>query len=105
MKNRRSSRRKNNLPSKYVFICAVIALFAIILAATGIFVHAQEASNIEYTSIEIQLNDTLWDIAQAYCDTDIESIHEYIDNIKEINNLSSDNITSGNYIIIYEYKK
>ncbi len=100
----RKSSRYNRKFNKYVLVCAFIAVFLIILAATGMFVQAQERNNISYTSIEIKEHDTLWDIANTYCDTSNESISEYIENIKEINNLTSDNITSGNYIIIYEYK-
>ena len=99
----RNKRSRSNI-NKYVFICAFIAIFAIILAATGMFVQANEKNNIVYSSIEIKEHDTLWDIATRYCDTDEESINEYIDNIKDINSISSDNITSGNYLIIYEYK-
>ena len=99
-RSRRSNRTSIN---KYVLVCAFIALFAIILAATGIFVQANENNNITYESIMIENNDTLWDIATEYCDTEQESISEYIDNIKEINNISSDKIVSGNYLIIYTY--
>ena len=99
----RNKRVNNKKINKYVLICAFIAIFAIILAATGMFVQADEKNNITYTSIEIMEDDTLWDIAKAYCDTEEESIQEYIDNIKEINNISSDKIISGNYLIIYEY--
>lgn len=100
---RRSRRVSKKRFNKYVLVCAFIAIFAVILAATGMFVQANEKSNITYTSIEIMEDDTLWDIAKTYCDTEEESIQEYIDNVKEINNISSDKIISGNYLIIYEY--
>ena len=101
---KRSRRIKKTNITRYVLICAFIAVFAIILAATGIFVQAGEKHDKTYYSIEINTSDTLWGIATDYCDTDKESIQEYIDNIKDINNLSSDKIISGNYIIVYEYK-
>lgn len=100
---KRSRRTKRTTINKYVLICAFIAVFAIILAATGMFAQANENNNITYESIMIENNDTLWDIATKYCDTDEESISEYIDNIKEINNISSDKIVSGNYLIIYTH--
>ena len=99
---RRSRRVNNKKLNKYVLVCAFIAIFAIILAATGMFVQADEKNNITYTSIEIMEDDTLWNIAETYCNTEEESIQEYIDNIKEINNISSDKIISGNYLIVYE---
>ncbi len=101
---KRSRRRTQKKLNKYVLICAFIAILAILIAATGMFVQAQEKNEVLYTSIEIQDNDTLWAIASTYCDPDEESITEYIENIKEINNISSDQIISGNYLIIYEYQ-
>ncbi len=100
---KRSRRTKGTNINKYVLICAFIAVLAIILAATGMFAQANEQNNVTYESIMIEADDTLWDIAVEYCDTDQESISEYIDNIKEINNISSDMIVSGNYLIVYTY--
>lgn len=99
-RRRRSNRTKIN---KYVLICAFIAIFAIILAVTGMFAQANEKNNITYESIMIEDHDTLWDIATEYCDTEYETISDYIQNIKKINNISSDKIVSGNYLIIYTY--
>jgi len=103
---RRVVRKKSSVNlrvNNYVLICAFIAVFAIILALSGMFVQAEEKNSITYESIQIENNDTLWDIAERYCNTDKESISDYIYKVKELNNLSSDNITSGNYILIYTY--
>lgn len=53
-----------------------------------------------YTSIEIQPGDTLWDIAEAYITEDYESISEYVQDLKKINSLDSDNITAGQNLIV-----
>lgn len=105
MRNRRSIRRNHDIRiNRYVLLCAFVALFAVILAATGMFVQANEKSDIVYSSVEIHSHDTLWDIANTYCDTKKESINDYIENLKSINNMSSDRINSGNYIIVYEFR-
>ncbi len=102
MKNHRSRRsRDSKRYNRYVLVCAFIAVFAIALAATGIFTHANEKDDKVYTSIEIAEGDTLWNIACDNYNSEEESIQEYIDNVKKINNMSSDRITSGNYLIIY----
>ena len=61
-----------------------------------------------YTSIEIMPGDSLWSIANEYCFDMNMSINDYINEIKTLNHLSSDAITSGQYLtIVYvsgEYK-
>lgn len=61
-----------------------------------------------YTSIEIEPGDSLWSIANEYCyDMDM-SVKDYIKELKELNHLSTDSITSGQYLTIMyvssEYK-
>lgn len=56
-----------------------------------------------YTSYEIQPGDTLTSIAQRYTVNSDVSISEYIREVKKNNNLVSDRITSGNYIVISYY--
>ncbi|MCI9616906.1 MAG: LysM peptidoglycan-binding domain-containing protein [Eubacterium sp.] len=56
-----------------------------------------------YTSYEIQSGDTLTSIAQRYTVNSNVSISEYIREVKKNNNLVSDRITSGNYIVISYY--
>ena len=104
MRNNQIKDKRSNTINRYDLICAFIAIFAIILAVSGMFVQADERSTIIYESILIDNDDTLWNIAVEYCDTDKENINEYISNVKELNNLSSDKITYGNYLLIYKYE-
>lgn len=55
-----------------------------------------------YTSIRIEQGDTLWDIAQEY-KLDTESTQDYIDEVMEMNQLGSDQITAGKSLMIYYY--
>lgn len=56
-----------------------------------------------YTSYEIQPGDTLTSIAQKYTVNSNVSIAEYIEEVKKNNQLVSDRITSGKYIVISYY--
>lgn len=56
-----------------------------------------------YTSYEIQPGDTLTSIAQKYTVNSDVSIAEYIREVKKNNDLVTDKITSGNYIVISYY--
>lgn len=56
-----------------------------------------------YTSYEIQPGDTLISIAEEHINEGPISVDEYVSEVKRINNLSSDKITSGKNIIIVYY--
>lgn len=53
-----------------------------------------------YKSIQLQAGDTLWDIAKEHMNQEYDSIFEYIDEVKEINNLDDDEIHEGQYLTI-----
>lgn len=56
-------------------------------------------------SILIQSGDTLWSIAERFADKEHYRNHfEYIKEIKQINNLKSDKIKTGNYLMIVYFR-
>lgn len=59
---------------------------------------AQRETQITYESIRISSGDSLWSIAQEY--RGIQNTSDFVEEIKTINNLSSDQIQSGSYILI-----
>ena len=61
------------------------------------------ASDTYFTNITVDEGDTLWSIAQANIDYDYyDSIYDYMEQLKDINNLTTDDINAGdNMIVIY----
>lgn len=58
-----------------------------------------------YKNVQIQADDTLWDLAKEnYCE-EKQSIKEYIQEVKNINHLSDDSIVAGNYIVLPYYSE
>jgi hypothetical protein len=55
------------------------------------------------TSIEVKKGDTLWSIASEYVTDEYNDLNEYIDEIKNSNGMVSDEIHTGNYIIVPYY--
>lgn len=53
-----------------------------------------------YTSIEIQPGDTLWGIAEEYIPADYKSVREYVQALKDMNSLKSDNIEAGQKLTV-----
>ena len=62
--------------------------------------NGNETSERYYKSISIESGDTLWDIAEEYMTSDYDSVNEYIAELKKINCLKSDDIQSGQHLII-----
>lgn len=56
-----------------------------------------------YKSVEIKEGDTLWGIAEQYMTAEYHSIYEYIDELKELNQLTSDDIQSAKYLTVIYY--
>ena len=58
-----------------------------------------------YKNVEIQCDDTLWDLAKEnYCE-EKQSLEEYIKEVKSINHLSDDSIIAGNYLVLPYYSE
>ena len=91
-----------------VTICIIIcgALVGSGIAAAGRSkASGDQASFKYYTSIEIQQGDSLWAIACAHMGEEYDSVQDYIDEVKELNGLKSDDIHSGQYLTIPYYAR
>lgn len=84
----------------------VITVFCVCMIFGSLFVSAHENAADEqtvytyYKSIEIQPGDTLWDIAEDTMTSEYDSVPEYVQVLKEMNNLDSDDIQAGQYLMI-----
>ena len=57
-----------------------------------------------YKSVYIENNDTLWSIAEQYMDDEhYNSTGDYINEVKQLNSLSGDDIHYGEYLIVPYY--
>lgn len=104
-------RSKREAVGNQGFIAFVIGLSALfILVCSMVFgtIRTSAASaDIPYkyyTSVQIQKGDTLWDIADTYCSPEYDTISDYIEEVRSINQLSSsDEIHSGQYLTVPYY--
>lgn len=91
--------------SKFIMAGAIVILFL------GLFIlgtsnkHAGATThNIKYfTCINVEQDDTLWSIAKTYMSSEYTSINDYIDEVKSINNLSTDKIYYGASLVVPYY--
>ena len=93
------------LKSRAVIITASLTLILFTVVMSTCITASGDTTKKQkyYKSIIIESGDTLWDIAEQYYDSDVVSITEYIEELKEINNLSGERIRSGNYIVVSYY--
>ncbi len=64
----------------------------------------QQTRDVQYKVIEIQKGDSLWSIAEDYMNPGFDDIYDYIRELKRCNQLDSDRITAGNYLMIPYYE-
>lgn len=64
----------------------------------------QNLSEIQYKVVEIHKGDSLWSIARENMGPGYSDIYEYIRDIRSCNQLETDYITSGNYLMIPYYE-
>lgn len=89
-----------------------VGLTAIIIFFAGmgfgsLFARAEEPVDISarkyYTNVEIQPGDTLWTIADVYMDSHYVNRKEYLNELMELNHMSSDLLISGQKLIVPYY--
>ena len=86
-----------------LFAAAILALAGSVVFGTFLVSAHENTGNDVYTyyrSIEIQPGDTLWDIAEETMTSEYDSTAEYVQVLKDMNNLSSDHIQSGMHLMI-----
>lgn len=99
------------MKSKKQYYHKVFALICILAAAVIIFcsvssVQADEESGKRYkyyTSVYVDRDDTLWDIASEYISDEYEDIRAYMDEVKSINHLTGDELQYGTTICVPYY--
>ncbi|WP_058485482.1 cell division suppressor protein YneA [Defluviitalea phaphyphila] len=87
-----------------LFIC-IFQVFFIVVTYSFTEEKKQTYNPIKkYKQVRIKKGDTLWDIAKEY-KPENQSINQYINYIKEFNNMKSYDIYAGDNIIIPIYKE
>lgn len=85
-----------------IILLSIIILLGIIRNVTASAAH-DDSRQLTCTSHYISDSDTLWSIANEYYTDEYDSIQEYVEVIKRTNNLTSDVIYKGAYLIIPYY--
>lgn len=93
---------RNNSKLSMVAICLTMILGVCFLSNfddTG-KVSASTSNQKYFICIDIEEGDTLWSIADSYISEEYSSVDEYVEEVKELNGLSSDKIFCGATLVV-----
>lgn len=93
-----------------IYLCSIAFIIILIILVAGkitgnsLKAEASLDGSYVYETVIIEDGDTLWSIAQANHNSYAGSLEEYINEIKVVNNLNSDFIEAGEYLILPLYQ-
>lgn len=100
LRQRRVNHRYRQL---VILLCSIITLLLVLLFTMQSNPAKAEDWTVEtYRSVQIQPGDCLWDLAHVY-KQDNMTVEEYIIEIRRINHLRTDELVSGEYLILPIY--
>lgn len=91
-----------------VMLIVFVMVLSCFFGKTLVMAKAEESGTAYeryYTDIMIEKGDTLWSIAKTYNTNSGMSIREYIHEVKQINQMVSDNIEAGGYLTVVYFSE
>jgi len=99
--NIRRRRRKQQLQITILVSSILLILFVLLfIQLSSNTVIGSKDISVNYLSVEVYADDTLWDLAIEFIDTNYYSTEEYIEEIISVNDLKSETIYPGQRLII-----
>lgn len=114
MKRDHTRRRQKGITLSFP---TIIAIFTLLFILGGVLLGSswseakQSSAAVEYpvykyyTSIELEEGDTLWSIADTYAAKGCQSKNDYIEEVKELNQIDENDIHSGQHLLIPYYSE
>lgn len=114
IRNKAKRRREREVAKKKIIILMMATLFLVIigfvivgnnLSSSKVNARSITEEHKEYKSIVIEAGETLWSIADTYGPTYLNDKREYVQEIMEVNGLSTEEIYQGQHLIVVYYEK
>ncbi len=110
IRNNKLRRRRQVKRQLFTIIMTIVLITGLSVFGFGMNAKAQSteaAADIQYKyykSVMVESGDTIWNYAEVYADKDYyDSYESYINEVVQINALTDDEITSGQYLILPYY--
>ena len=101
---RRSAKRNAAASSPLIMLLTVLLCVAALLTLSGFTPRRapEEEGGWQryYSAVSVQRGDTLWSIASEHCGGPERSVRSIVKEIRTINDLSSDTIQYGQYLLV-----
>ena len=101
----KGNNRTKKMTAMGVLFAVIFAVFTIgcIVSKSQECAASTKPENKYFTNIIIDKGDTLWDVASEYMDDEhYDSIYDYMNELRSMNNLKSDTLYEGqNFIVTY----
>lgn len=106
MKNFINEKKTAKMTALGVLFAVIFMIFGTICILTNTEKCIAGSNEDKYfTNITVQEGDTLWELASEYMDEEhYDSIYEYMDELKHMNNMTSENIYAGQNLVVTYYK-
>ncbi len=92
------NKKRYHLKNRTRFFCFIFVI-SLVIFITVYTANVSGYHEQEYVSVTVNSGDTLWSIAERYCDEN-NDIRKYIYDIKDINNLDSGFLIADTSILI-----
>ncbi len=104
-RNSKKNQAKKQLIRFMTALVIIIVTVCVILFTNKTVTNADESGeaaklNKYYKTITIESGDTLWSIAKEYKSGEYKNTKEYVDELMSMNNLHSDEIMSGQKLLV-----
>lgn len=101
---RRQRERRKNILMFVMTICLAVSLSF----SVGSFLSNAKDGSVPtehkyYASIPVEDGDTLWSIAETHMGTHYDSVDDYIKELRQINSINGEAITTGMYLVVPYY--
>ena len=95
-------RREGLLSFRRMLLLSTAIVFTLIIVFSS-FADAHNDQQKYYTSVCVESGQTLWDISGIYYTPEYSDREAYIQEVMQLNHLTSADIHSGNYLIVPYY--
>lgn len=98
-------RRRRNVEITFMLtVAAILLLILLFIFLNRSIIDGSKDYQVQYYSLEIEFSDTLWEISEEYNNAKFFSTKEYMNEIKRINGIISNDIYAGQRITLPIYR-
>lgn len=107
---RRRNRKKQVARQKLIILFAAVFVISIGSVLFGSIFSKAHGNTVDepicfkyYKSIQIKQGDSLWSVAEQYKTEQYANTQEYVDELKELNGLTTNTIHAGQHLMVAYY--